>query len=98
MRLKDHERTSAALLQVRVMRCLQDAGEALTSTATLGAAGWPSNNLKAQGLAFAIGPTLGKLRKQGLIAWTARGEKGNQTWGWLLTPKGRDVALTLKSE
>lgn len=100
MKLQDHERTTGLTLQVRVMRRLlaADAGE-LLSTATLGAAGWPSNNLKAQGLAFAIGPTLAILRKQNLIGWCVVDVAGGaKFWGWTLTKKGHEVAKALAKQ
>lgn len=96
MRLKPEERTSSVQLQVRVLRRLAAArnGE-LLATSELGLAAWPSNNLRAQGLAFAIGPTLAILRKQGLVGWAVQDIGKAKFWGWVLTRKGQEMAKSL---
>lgn len=58
----------------------------LCAPSELAGAVWPGHTMRAQGAAFAIGPTLAKLQKAGKIGWACdRDAKGDALWwGWRL--------------
>ncbi len=66
MRLEAHQRTSAPMIQRRVLRYLAGRSELMPPSWVAGAA-WPGHHLRPQGAALAIGAHLSRKSKAGLV-------------------------------